>query len=774
MTSRNTFQIAVNMSDSPGPGGSLARSRSRYKGARPTRGLTTTQEAPPLPGDQSRRLQQDGSRTQRQQQPSNQAAFVGSQDKNSAGSPSRLVNHQISQTDVISKPGVHDFRLRDQRSKANGSRHTPREIQPIPDRRDHASPLQEPQEMKNKLHPLRSEELPLANRQTTTSRRGLTQRITGQSSKRRGLKSREELKRTISGPINVEPPQSIVMPAFDAPVSAVNSGERRVNVNFGQSVMSLPVTPSTTPIDVISLANDQIPENISSENTMVVESFKQLALERPLRRYEHIRDVLNSWDSDSQNALTIMPSPTGGKDEDLELGHVSKAQPGDTCVTIYHSQKPGSWNKRSVTLRADGQILIAKKDSSENICHLSDFDIYIPTARQLSKRIKPPRKICFAVKSQQKSSMFMTTVNFVHFFSTSDRNLASLWYKAVQEWRSWYLVNVMGEGQKGSGDMGSEPRTAAYDKFESSHLRADSKSRASRGSINKRDEAQRPNHHNELPVRHRAAPPSSYQKEFAQDSRLRNPKFPEGASITQSSPIQASEPEPFIASSLLGRTYTQRQIAQKKREASQGPEPQLSTMADPNNRSVGLKRTSSQRPQTKPLVDLTPQYREAPQHVRKGRGFMPEQIPAGGLVEIATSPDGAVEIPPATTWQTPTTSNGQEEAQMHRTRTMSRDRGRAPSISTRSRQTSPKKGAAPFTGGLLGSNEDQRQGSIGIGKGVMTGNRQAKEPMLDINEPSNYAPGSLLDRIERNDGSPKPIIERNKGREMNTRVGEGL
>src|SRR5262249_5287507 len=66
------------------------------------------------------------------------------------------------------------------------------------------------------------------------------------------------------------------------------------------------------------------------------------------------------------------------------------------------------------------------------------------------KQIKPPRKICFAIKSQQKSAMFLSGANFVHFFATSDKSMASTWYEVVQQWRSWYLVNVLGEGQEKS------------------------------------------------------------------------------------------------------------------------------------------------------------------------------------------------------------------------------------------------------------------------------------------------------------------------------------
>lgn len=261
--------------------------------------------------------------------------------------------------------------------------------------------------------------------------------------------NKADLKRMISNPIIMASGGETTVPSFDAPLSAVNAGERRVIVKYKESLMSLPVTPSTTPEDIIYAAALEKPNLIDVHYSVLLESFNKVGLERPLRKYEHIRDVLNSWDNDSQNSLVIVPSPTGGMNDDLDVKNVSRKQPAETSVYLYHSQKPGHWEKRLVTLRSDGQMVLKKNGKDTvNICHLTDFDIYVPTSRQKSRKIKPPKKVCFAVKSQQKSSMFISTANFVHFFSTNDKATAASWYKAVQGWRSWYLVTKMGEGRE--------------------------------------------------------------------------------------------------------------------------------------------------------------------------------------------------------------------------------------------------------------------------------------------------------------------------------------
>lgn len=493
--------------------------------------------------------------------------------------------------------------------------------------------------------------------------------------------NRAELKRMISGPIPIEPQpppisipsgpeEPINAPRFDAPISAVNAGSRMVRVKHEEKEVAVPITPSTTPVDIIRSTARQLAAPIDERSTVLLESFKQVGLERPLRKYEHIRDVLNSWDYDAQNTLVIVASPTGGKDDDLDVKNVSKSQPVDTSVYMYYSQKPGHWDKRWITLRSDGQVLVSKKNGGEtaNICHLSDFDIYIPTPRYASKKIKPPKKVCFAVKSQQKSSMFISTANFVHFFSTSDRQLATSWYKAVQEWRSWYLVNIMGEGQRVKDGSKNEARNGV-------------RQEAIKGTPAPGNQPQSlPESNGQMQYAHSMKPtsltrsPTTKAGPSSQTRKLTKDPITSAATTNKSGPsfiqqpsAQAHSPDPFAPTSLLGRTYTQRQKAQHRSSPNDLlpplPPSILAQASTAGVSTTNIKRTSStRRPQPqppKPLIDLTPRYQPPPQHIRKGRGVKPEQVPAGGLIEVATSPEVAIQIPPSRDWRRPGTAGGE-------------------------------------------------------------------------------------------------------------------
>ncbi|KAK4697005.1 hypothetical protein P7C71_g1010, partial [Lecanoromycetidae sp. Uapishka_2] len=738
-------------------GETLTRSRSRYKGSRPKASPTPVPKLPSLSREQGSIAQAEAVSTSCPRNLPDTRPRLDTRTGSNKGYVGRTMTSVTSK--VCDERYNRDGQQRDpsnanNKSTISGSRQKGLALDR--DLTEHQTDKRSITDQLESTDPQDFEESAAARRPQVLPKKFFTQRIAGQPARQDYSGSKEELKRATSAPVSIAPSQHTVAPAFDAPISAVNAGERRVTVKYGQTVVSVPVTPSTTPVDIIRHVAEQTSEPINPRATVLIESFRELGLERPLRRYEHVRDTLNSWISDTQHHLIIIPSPTDGRDSDLELKHVSSTQPRDTSVQIYHSQKPGVWDKRWVTLRADGQVLVAKRNGGEtsNICHLSDFDIYVPTTRQIAKKIKPPRKICFAVKSQQKSSMFMSTVNFVHFFSTSDKALGTAWYKAVQEWRSWYLVNVMGEGT-------GAPHTTVDQHPPGLGKSSDGAPRESRGistDPGKRVTASRATVGilpRTMTVHSQATSPMHPSRKLIKDPAAGAPTTRDhGPSIIQTH--MHSGPEPFVTTGLLGRTYTQRQKAQ------------------PSSVHRGGTDHPPPIPVIKPLVDLTPKFQDPPQFSKRGRGVTPKNIPSGGLVVAATSPEAAIPLPPTTTWQRPGTSGGNNVApDLHRARSLRKDTSGIPASEARPASASPNKGTLAFTGGLLAGNV-RGQGGTGTGKGVMTGDREAKAPMLDIAADSKYVPGSLLERVEKHKGASGPIIEREKRREVNAPVGEGF
>lgn len=595
-------------------------------------------------------------------------------------------------------------------------------------------------------------------------------------------------------------------PGIDAPVSAVNAGERRVLVKCKSSSLKLPVTPTTRVKDIIFSAANCFSERIDPRNAIIVESFSSLGLERPLRRYEHVRDVLNSWSSDDANALIISDSPFDGPTRKLELSAAPSTAPKDAKFYVYHSSKPGKWDKRYITLRTDGQVVLSKKSDAKeakdftNVCHMSDFDIYTPTSRQLAKSVKPPKKICFAIKSQQKSSMFLSTENFLRYFATSDSTIGQEFYDAVHGWRSWYLVHVLEVGKASETANAIVPPPMSRDGLSPPSTRQ--QRHVSTDSIPYQLGSFKPlidfgrNAEPSVSVPEKAAEETTAT---SRDMFLRKKKTRDHAPPPSSFPVHLPSLETqkeslspqdddstFSPDSLLGRTYSQKQAAQREREAREGNEhdPFLShgllknlsptstdqassvimPFSNPSSRGNSRSNTvrSNHRPaegfphsrsnsvrKGKPLVDLTPTYREPPQHARKGHGVKADSgMP---LVEAATGLEaipGIPNIPPATTWRRDEAAPAAPPGRRRANTVKSQHQTHAPVLDP---FASPSDAAPFIPNGLvaLSASIPSAQAGSGVGRGIATGDRHATRPLLDMTPQSQFAEGSLLRSIEK-------------------------
>lgn len=665
---------------------------------------------------------------------------------------------------------------------------------------------------------------------------------------RGGKGEREHLKNMISSPKLLDTEEEGASRAIEhTPVA--DTGSRKVQIQYNGFSISMPITATTTPKEALSYAAQHLSDDVDPNTSYLMESFSQLELDRPIRMYEHVQDILNSWGSDSQNFLVIHLALDGGP-QTIHPGGAPFERPEESSFHVYHSSRPGKWSKRWITLRDDGQVVVCKKLGVEpsNICHLSDYDIYTPTAYQMSKKIKPPKKICFAIKSQQKSNLFLNTENFVHYVCSNDATSIDALYKAVQEWRSWYLGFTLGKIQTESkpasqadrsrSSKASTPRTSVRLSEESvSNNPMSLRNRIGRklytqGSSepNSRRNSQRSSsreHGNQncgssrrVSTRGRGPPPTSKHASRLSDE-------PDSASLNNSgmlvkgiSPEEVEEAT-FAPTGLLGRTYSQRQKAQREREREQamgqelgfdGPFSRTGLINNPGKNSTA---TSSQVQASlpdlppgmqQPLVDLTPVFKEPIHRQRKGGGVKVE--PGQPLVQGATEREvhpGAIVIPRSTTFTRPrqgtfidsppptrdyssfnpsngnnNTSNGGNLSRKNTTRT-SRHRTTShpydPQLTSTTFPASLTRPSSPegifSPDGLLARSAtvSRSQGATIGGRGVATGDRNAtSKPLVNLSERSEFAQGSLLHRVEKwDDGNgfgnaniPEPIVDRDR------------
>ncbi|KAL2152059.1 hypothetical protein VTH82DRAFT_5243 [Thermothelomyces myriococcoides] len=271
--------------------------------------------------------------------------------------------------------------------------------------------------------------------------------------------------------------------------------------------VTVPVTKETSTAELLeecgkSLANLGRP--INPDKSVVIEPCTRPGLERRLRQYERIWDVTNAWDQRSSNALVILPSCSDPNGE-LSLSSVPKTQsePEGFVLPLYFLQRPGKWSQRYITLKENGQIFVSKKKEWKTtdkdvakLCQLSDFDLYVPTEVEMKKHLRPPKRYCYAIRSQEKASLFLDSTHYVQFFCTDDANVARQFRSGVHRWRSWYLAESFDGSEletkavnrselKTKTFNGSEPKAKAVNRSElkaKAVYGSELKARAARGS----------------------------------------------------------------------------------------------------------------------------------------------------------------------------------------------------------------------------------------------------------------------------------------------------
>jgi hypothetical protein len=454
-------------------------------------------------------------------------------------------------------------------------------------------------------------------------------------------------------------------------------------------VVNITVTKTTTAQDVLQACSyemEKMSRHMNPDANVLIEPLSNSGVERRLRRYELVCDVMNSWEDDSQYKLMVSPgSPE--TDKELDLGNVPRtpSAPDGFSIALYHSQRPGKWTKCYIVLYQSGQMLASKKPDPGRsdkhvvtLCHLSDYDIYSPTEAHMRKVLKPPKKYCYAVKSQQRSALFVNNSNYVHFFCTDDREAAQRFHSLVHGWRSWYLVNrklnlrsaAERRPQKYNEDSGY--KSAPID-FESTppaspkhypipplpvvpaaYLKENKSAFAANGLLGDRYDkrkAQAINNGSEQKIAQEADPftdgPSLLNSRTAPSATPAYPTTSRPRTSSGSDGPATTMPNINRAKDQSFSVHSPQQQAQRPVYPTSPPTRRPSTSSRPPSIAPSRAPSIRERPQQQqqPLVDLTPTFVEPPQWSREGRGRGVRVTDGKPLVDLATNP----VLPPSST-----------------------------------------------------------------------------------------------------------------------------
>ncbi|BGP21774.1 pleckstrin-like domain-containing protein [Rhodotorula toruloides] len=219
-----------------------------------------------------------------------------------------------------------------------------------------------------------------------------------------------------------------------ATVSSAPPVEHRIyiDVSFSQ-YLKVAISDKTLAGEVVSLgkAKGALSKTATNEagGWALWEAWRSTGLERPIREYELVCDVLKSWDQES-NALffrrtTMWP---------VLSAHARIHPPVPKSGQIQLEVKKGKWSKRTLELK-DATITYSKSEKGKDstvLCQLANFDVFIVSG-EAAERLKAPKPCVFALKSRLTRAHFEEASEWCHYISTKTPEEAAGWVKAILE-----------------------------------------------------------------------------------------------------------------------------------------------------------------------------------------------------------------------------------------------------------------------------------------------------------------------------------------------------
>jgi len=176
-------------------------------------------------------------------------------------------------------------------------------------------------------------------------------------------------------------------------------------------------------------------------------------VERPLKEWEIVTDVITSWDIQKTKNAMIMK-----KYNYYESLKASSAVGRFPSIRgkIYMETKPGKYNKRQFELRPNGLYYYKKKSSQETLLvNLNSYDVYT----LLIKMHNAPTEFAFAIKSTDPINFFEDKKKYIYYLYATDINLLFDWVMSIRQGKTekYVLEQQQHERENSPGVVARSP-----------------------------------------------------------------------------------------------------------------------------------------------------------------------------------------------------------------------------------------------------------------------------------------------------------------------------
>ncbi|KAJ3023606.1 hypothetical protein HKX48_002154 [Thoreauomyces humboldtii] len=165
-----------------------------------------------------------------------------------------------------------------------------------------------------------------------------------------------------------------------------------------------------------------------SPNWTLFELCNDIGVERPLRDWEIVTDIISAWDTGASVNAIVMKKY--GYRETVSARSIAGKYPR-VQGWMHMETKPGKWQRRFFVLRESNLYYYkdAKQNGTESVfCGLSNFDVY---TLSLPRR-KTPTKFAFALRSTDSMAMFENKQDHVRFLCVEKEDRLFDWVLAIR------------------------------------------------------------------------------------------------------------------------------------------------------------------------------------------------------------------------------------------------------------------------------------------------------------------------------------------------------
>ncbi|KAF9319888.1 hypothetical protein BG003_007880 [Podila horticola] len=249
-------------------------------------------------------------------------------------------------------------------------------------------------------------------------------------------------------------------PLSPAPAPTVRLVATRIYIQTETDFKSVNLAPNTTALDVLHMLQQrgcfgEPGDGRYHDRWTIFEYSKEFLIERPLRDFEVVLDVIKTWEADKDNKMICKSFPArdelAAKEIVRLVGPAGQASFVRPHGWVHLETKKSKWVKRY--LHATDTAVYHSKDNKFNgesmLCLLRNFDVY---AVQVPRK-KAPTKFGFALKSSDKIHLFETPEDdYIHYVCTDSGESLREWLAGLRASKGIHMYHanpeMIREGQK--------------------------------------------------------------------------------------------------------------------------------------------------------------------------------------------------------------------------------------------------------------------------------------------------------------------------------------